>query len=90
MVQFLVEHGADANPRLGKQLTPYWLELWKQQSKSTTGVNYPLILYLMFHDKGLIIAVSATILAIILAIIGTLLALFFIKRTRKKERIETT
>ena len=86
MVQFLVEHGADANPRLGKQLTPYWLELWKQQSKSTTGVNYPLILYLMFHDKGLIIAVSATILAII----GTLLALFFIKRTRKKERIETT
>ena len=85
MAQFLVEHGANANPNLGKKWPPYWIELWKKQSKSTTGVNYPLIRYLMFHDPVFIFAVSVICLSVILV----LLYFVLIKRTKKKEQIET-
>lgn len=85
MAQLLVEHGANANPNLGKKLCPYWIELWRVQSKSTTGVNYPLIRYLMFHDPVFIFAVSLIFLLVIFA----LLYFVLIKRTKKKEQIET-
>ncbi|MBQ2621753.1 MAG: ankyrin repeat domain-containing protein [Thermoguttaceae bacterium] len=85
MVQLLVEHGAIANPNLGKKLCPYWYELWKKQSKSRTGVNFPLIRYLMFHDPVFISAVTVILLTAILA----LLYFVLIKRAKKNEQIET-
>ena len=85
MVQLLVEHGAKTNPNLGKKWIPYWLQLWAEQASSGSGVNYPLIHYLMLHDTGFICAV----LIIFLTVILSLLYFVLIRRAKKNEDFVT-
>ena len=68
MVQFLVEHGANANPNFGKKALPYWFELWKNTSGVKNPFDDPLIRYLMFHDKMFVVGLPGPILAIIVGI----------------------
>ncbi len=68
MVQFLVEHGANANPNFGKKALPYWFELWKYTSGVKNPFDDPLIRYLMFHDKMFVVGLPGLILAIIVGI----------------------
>ena len=68
MVQFLVEHGANANPNFGKKALPYWFELWKNTSGVKNPFDDPLIRYLMFHDKMFVVGLPGLILAIIVGI----------------------